>query len=131
MNSEAGAHRDKARRLTSECCHLSPDSAPVALISSCYYAIYHASVVALLAANDTTPTKHGKVHNALARLAKTREVPADAQKIKQAIEDAYEMRIRADYDPDARPEETRRNAERIPALRDTVIAFCDRMIDGT
>ena len=131
MNPEPGSHRDKARRLTGECDHLSSDQAPVARINTSYYAIYHAAMAALLTANGTAPTKHGKVHDALARLAKTRETPADAKKIKQAIEDAYEMRVRADYEPDARPEETRRNAERVPALRDTVIAFCDRVIDGT
>jgi hypothetical protein len=41
------------------------------------------------------------------------------------------MRIRADYDPVARPDETRADAERIPALRDTVVAFCDRVIDAS
>ncbi|MDZ7714395.1 MAG: HEPN domain-containing protein [Rhodovibrio sp.] len=130
MNAEASSHRHKARRLTGECDHLSPDEAPVALISTSYYAIYHACVAALLSAHGTAPGKHGKVHRAIAELAAKLEGEARAQEVESAIEDAYEMRVRADYEPDGRPEETRRNAERIPALRDTVIAFCDRVIAG-
>nr|WP_242480356.1 HEPN domain-containing protein [Rhodovibrio sodomensis] len=121
---------DKSRRLRAEAEAISPTQAPSAVISACYYAAFHAAIAALLAVHGTAPTKHGTVHDALAKLAKAREPEADAAAIKDALERAYEMRIRADYEPDARPEETRVNAERISELRDTVIAFCDRVIDG-
>jgi uncharacterized protein (UPF0332 family) len=129
--AEAKTHRARAAELRSQAERIKPETAPDALISLSYYAIYHAAVAALLTAHSTAPGKHGKIHRALAKLAETREGEACAREIETAIENAYEMRIRADYEPDARPEETRANAERISALRDTVIAFCDRVIDGT
>jgi uncharacterized protein (UPF0332 family) len=131
VTSEARSHRDKAERLRRECGSISPAQAPDAVISLSYYAVYHACVAALLAANATAPRKHGKVHDAIGKLADSREASPIAREIKQAVEQAYEMRIRADYDPGARPDETRADAERIPALRDTVVAFCDRVIDAS
>jgi uncharacterized protein (UPF0332 family) len=130
VTAEAKTHRARAAELRSQAERISSETAPDGLISISYYAIYHAAVAALLTAHGTTPTKHGKIHRALAKLAETREGEACAREIETAIENAYEMRIRANYEPDARPEETRTNAARISALRDTVMAFCDRVIDG-
>jgi uncharacterized protein (UPF0332 family) len=126
--AEAKTHRTRAADLRSQAERISPETAPDALISISYYAIYHAAVAALLTAHGTAPTKHGKIHRALAKLAEAREGEACAREIETAIENAYEMRVRADYEPDARPEETRANAERISALRDSVIAFCERVV---
>ena len=131
MSSEYRAYLDKSRSLRAEAEATPAAKAPSAVISTSYYAAFHAAIAALLAVHGTAPTKHGKVHEALAKLAKAREPSSDAAAIKDAIERAYEMRVRADYEPDAWPEETRANADSIPALRDTVIAFCDRVIDGT
>lgn len=120
----------KAKRKLEEARALSADTTPDALVSSSYYAMYHAIIAALISANGTAPTKHGKLHQALVRLADSREGRDFADEIAFAIDEAYKMRIRADYDPGATPDETRADAERIPALRDTVVAFCDRVIDG-
>jgi uncharacterized protein (UPF0332 family) len=130
VTADAAAHRRRAAELREQAEKQSPQTAPDALVTLSYYAVFHAALAALLTAHGTAPTKHGKVHRALAKLAETKEGETRAREIESAIENAYEMRIRANYEADARPEETRANAERIPTLRDTVIAFCDRVIDG-
>ena len=130
MSTEVRVCRDKAERCRKEADEISSTQAPNGMIGMSYLAVYHAAMAALLAAHGTSPTKHGKLHDALARLAEQREVPAKAHEIHEAVERMNTMRVRANYDPSVRPEETRADAERIPALRDTVIAFCDRVIDG-
>ena len=130
MTADAAAHRRRADELREQAERQSPQTAPDAVVTLSYYAVFHAALAALLTAYGTAPSKHGKVHRALAKLAETQEGEARAREIESAIEDAYEMRVRANYEPDTRPDETRADAERIPALRDTVIAFCDRVIDG-
>jgi uncharacterized protein (UPF0332 family) len=128
VNQEAEALRRKADGLVTELLRMDPVTMPVGVIHHSYYAVYHASMAALLAAYGTSSSKHGKVHEAIGRLAIERAGAVEGRQIAAAVQEAYEMRIRADYEPDARPEETRLAAERISLLRATVLAFCDRVL---
>lgn len=128
MNPEAAAYRRKAAILLSQLEEIDPDRLPDLIVHQSYYVIYHAAIAALLAAHGSAPTKHGKVHVALGDLAEERDGESEGHRIRTAVLEVYRWRVRADDEPDARPEEIRLAVRRTTELRDTVLAFCDRVL---
>jgi uncharacterized protein (UPF0332 family) len=128
VSPEADYNWRQAQRFSYKVRLLDPVEFPEAVVHYSYYAIYHASLAVLLTVEGSTPTKHGSVNTAMCRLAAAREGPDEERALRFALREAYEMRLRADYMADTPIPRRQADAADIAAHRDTVLAFCDRVL---
>jgi len=97
------------------------------VIHAAYYSMHHAARAALLAANGTAPTNHGRVAASFAALAR-RHAAARGQRYSRALGAAYDLRIISDYGR-AQRDLTRDAAELVHQLS-AFLNFCEEVIAG-
>lgn len=128
MSGQSRYHRAKADELLAQ---LPPDDAdmPVPTIHLSYYAMWHAAFAVLWHVHGTASQNHGRLHAAFQSLVRAR-AGAETAGLETALERAYEMRRRADYDTDPSLSDLQQDAREIGPLRDRVLGFCDRILNA-
>lgn len=126
MSGDARYHRAKADGLLTELPGW-PGSSPVTTIHLSYYAMWHAATAALLHRNGSVSRNHGRLIAAFKALIASE--PETASGVSpDALDRAYELRCRADYEAGVPPEDMVEHAREIGDLRASVLAFCDRVL---
>ncbi|MBK1667447.1 hypothetical protein CKO28_05305 [Rhodovibrio sodomensis] len=129
MTPEAEPHRRQAQRFVRQADKFDAEEDPEAVIHYGYYAIYHAGVAALLQVHGTAPSKHGKVNDAIAQLARNTVGSGQEAAIRHAVVQAYKFRVRADYLADTPIAQRQADAREILACRDEVLKFCRQIVE--
>ncbi|MGH6945329.1 MAG: nucleotidyltransferase domain-containing protein [Geminicoccaceae bacterium] len=102
-----------------------PDARFEGVIHGAYYAMFHGARAALLAAEGSASTKHGRVVDAFVALVK-RRYRAEAARHAAALLRAYRHRITADYGNTDLTAVGRRLRDRVAPL----LAFCRELVEG-
>ena len=119
MRSPERLEWEKANRIMAEAHAQDPAKAPLSVIRTAYYAMFHAAPAAILIDTVSPPKKHDSVKRQFGDLVKDRG-PAFRQ-AASALSVMLEQRIRADYEAD-----TRLTEEQARAALITAQAFLDR-----
>ena len=100
MRSPARLELQKADRIIAEALAQDPAKTPLSIVRTCYYAMFHASLAAILIDTVSPPKKHDSVKRQFGELVKDRG--ADLREAASALRAMFELRIRADYEADQR-----------------------------
>jgi uncharacterized protein (UPF0332 family) len=130
VTPDAEPHWRQAQRFVRQSDKSDSDEDPEAVIHYAYYAIYHAAIAALLQTHGTSPSKHGRVNEAIAQLAGQIVDATHEKAIRQAVVEAYRARVRADYLADTPIAQRQADAREILGYRDEVLAFCREIVQG-
>jgi uncharacterized protein len=101
-----------------------PDERFEGVVHGSYYAMFHAARAALLAAEGTASSKHGRVVKAFARMVKRGKLGTVASDCAATLEQAYEYRAQADYGSEDLSEVGRQLRERVAPF----LSFCRSMV---
>jgi uncharacterized protein (UPF0332 family)/predicted nucleotidyltransferase len=114
----------KAERFATQAEQALPEAYETVVHNS-YYAMFHAARAALLAAEGTASTNHGRVVDAFARMVKRDKLGATARACATTLEQAYELRAQADYGSEDLTSAGRRLRRRLAPF----LALCRSMVD--
>jgi uncharacterized protein (UPF0332 family) len=101
-----------------------PDERFEGVIHGSYYAMFHAARAALLAAEGTASTNHGRVVKAFARMVKRGKPGTAAADCAAILEQASKLRAQADYGKEDLTEAGRRLREQVAPF----LTFCRSML---